>query len=96
MGGSSIVDPNGVAVAVSPVVEPHLLVADIDFDLITIARSSSPLLADLENGWADIQRLVKHEPHLIGARERPLKLRECALQLLKNFCDPFKLLASFY
>lgn len=58
VGGSSIVDPNGSAVAVSPVIEPHLLVADIDLDLITIARSSSPLLADLENAWADIQRLV--------------------------------------
>ncbi|MHB8635239.1 MAG: nitrilase-related carbon-nitrogen hydrolase [Fimbriimonadaceae bacterium] len=59
VGGSSIVDPLGVAVAVSPVGEPHLLVSDVDFDLITIARSSSPLLADLENAWADIQRLVK-------------------------------------
>jgi len=58
VGGSSIVDPNGAAVAVSPVVEPHLLVADVDLDLITIARTSSPLLADLENAWSDIQRLV--------------------------------------
>ena len=61
IGGSSIVDPNGVAVAISPVIEPHLLVADVDLDLITIARSSSPLLADLENAWADIQKLVNTE-----------------------------------
>jgi N-carbamoylputrescine amidase len=58
VGGSSVVDPNGAAVAVSPVAEPHLLVAEVDLDLITIARSASPLLADLENAWADIQRII--------------------------------------
>ena len=62
VGGASIVDPNGISVAISPVIEPHLLVAAVDFDLITIARSSSPLLADLENAWADIQRLVSADP----------------------------------
>lgn len=58
IGGSSIVDPTGKIAAVSPVIEPHLLMGDIDLDLITVARSSSPLLADLENAWSDIQRIV--------------------------------------
>lgn len=58
-GGSIVFDPFGKAVAESPILEPHLLVTEVDMDLVSIARSASPLLADLESAWGDISRLVK-------------------------------------
>jgi predicted amidohydrolase len=61
VGGSCVVDPNGRTVVASPEIEEHLLMADIDLDLITISRSSSPLLADLENAWSDVRRIVNRE-----------------------------------
>lgn len=58
VGGSRVVDAMGRSVAVSPVAEEHLLVTEIDLDLVPIARSTSPLLSDLESCWPAIQRLV--------------------------------------
>jgi len=57
IGGSSVIDPLGVTVGQSPILEPHILLAKIDFELITIARSSSPLLSDLKSAWGDLQRI---------------------------------------
>ncbi len=58
VGGSRIINPFGLTVASSPILEPHLLLAEVDFDLVTIARSASPLLANLESAWGDVKRLV--------------------------------------
>jgi predicted amidohydrolase len=54
-----VVDPMGQIIAQSPVSEPHLLVTDIDLDLIATARAQSPLLSDLSSAWADIRRLTQ-------------------------------------
>lgn len=56
VGGSSVVDPFGETIAVGPVQEEHLLVADLDLDLIQIARHNLPLLADLRSHLEDLKR----------------------------------------
>jgi N-carbamoylputrescine amidase len=58
VGGSMVVDPFGRVVAEGPINEPHLLLAEVDFDLLPIARAQSPLISDLQSAWSDIQRLV--------------------------------------
>jgi N-carbamoylputrescine amidase len=58
VGGSMVVDPNGEIIAQSPVLDPHLLLAEIDLDLIPIARNQTPLLADLQSAWGDVRRIV--------------------------------------
>lgn len=58
-GGSMIVDPTGVTLAEGELMEEHLIVADIDLDLVDIARSASPLLSDLQTMWSDLQRIVQ-------------------------------------
>jgi predicted amidohydrolase len=62
VGGSRIIDPMGRSVAASPVQEEHLLLASVDLELVTIARSSSPLLGDLEGAWGELQALVAKTP----------------------------------
>lgn len=56
VGGSSMVDPFGKLIAESPVQSEHLLVADLDLDLIEIARQGTPLLADLKSHFGDLKR----------------------------------------
>lgn len=58
VGGSMVIDPLGAVVAQSPILEPHILMAEIDTDMTTLARSQSPLLPDLQNAWSDIRRIV--------------------------------------
>ncbi len=58
VGGSMVIDPMGQLVAQSPVLEPHILVAEVDLELVTVARSQSPLISDLQNAWGDVKRLV--------------------------------------
>lgn len=58
VGGSMIVDPFGQVVVESPIAEEHLLLADLDLDLISIARSRSPLFSDLQGVWGDVARIV--------------------------------------
>ena len=53
-----VIDPLGAVVAQSPILEPHLLISEVDTDMITLARSQSPLLPDLQNAWADIRRIA--------------------------------------
>lgn len=62
VGGSRIINPFGAVAAASPVQEEHLLLATVDLDLVTVARSSSPLISDLETSWRDIQALVAQTP----------------------------------
>ncbi len=57
-GGSSVFDPLGRRVGEAPVGEPHLLLAEVDLELVAIARAQSPLLSDLQSSWDVIRRLV--------------------------------------
>lgn len=47
-GGSLVVAPDGNIISAAPVFEEALLVADVDFDVMTRVRSEQPLLADFE------------------------------------------------
>ncbi len=58
VGGSMVVDPFGRLVARGPVNEEHILLAEVDFDLIQIARAQTPLISDLQSAWGDIKRIV--------------------------------------
>lgn len=58
VGGSSVIDPFGNVVAQSPILDEHLLVAEINTDSITLARAQSPLLNDLQGAWAQIKQLA--------------------------------------
>jgi N-carbamoylputrescine amidase len=58
VGGSMVIDPFGRVAAQAPVAEEHLLVAEVDLDLIAIARSQLPLVSDLQSVWSDIRRIV--------------------------------------
>ncbi|CAN5504138.1 carbon-nitrogen hydrolase [soil metagenome] len=58
IGGSTIVDPFGQTVVEAPIGEPHLILGDIDLELVTIARAQAPLLSDLKGNWEEVRRLV--------------------------------------
>lgn len=57
-GGSMVVSPAGEVVARGPVQEEHLLVAEIDPDLVAIARAASPHFSDLQASWGVLRRLM--------------------------------------
>lgn len=59
VGGSAIIDPFGNKVAKSPLLEEHLLVAEINLDQVRHARTRSPLLADLRSAWQDLAAEVE-------------------------------------
>src|SRR5216110_3644824 len=48
-GASAVIDPTGRVIARGPLFEEALLTAELDLDLLTTARSDSPLLADLQS-----------------------------------------------
>lgn len=58
IGGSSIHDPFGKLVVESPVQEENIAIAELNLDLIEVARQNSPLLADLQSTWSDIRRAL--------------------------------------
>ena len=58
VGGSMVTDPFGKLVAKAPILDEHLLVSDIDLDLVTLARAQSPLISDLQAAWSDVKRIV--------------------------------------
>ena len=59
VGGSMVTDPFGKVSGQAPIVEDHLLLAQIDLDLVEIARSQLPLISDLKSAWGDIRRIVE-------------------------------------
>lgn len=58
VGGSCIMDPFGELLVRAPVQEESLVMADIDFDLVDIARAQTPLISDLQGSWSVIQDIV--------------------------------------
>lgn len=58
IGGSMITDPQGHVLAEAPQSEPHLLMAEIDLGMVSLARAQSPLIADLQSVWEEVRRLV--------------------------------------
>jgi predicted amidohydrolase len=58
IGGSMLVDPTGRVGVEAPTGEPHLLIGDVDLDVVTITRAQSPLLSDLMSAWEDVRRLI--------------------------------------
>lgn len=59
VGKSSILDPYGNTVAESPLLDDHLLVAELDLDQIQIARAQLPLLPDLDASWDILLRIAE-------------------------------------
>ncbi|MCH8979595.1 MAG: beta-ureidopropionase [Armatimonadetes bacterium] len=59
VGGSVVFDPHGVRLAKGEVMEEHMVVAEIDLDMVEIARAKAPLLADLRGSWETILSLAK-------------------------------------
>jgi N-carbamoylputrescine amidase len=58
IGGSMVTDPFGKLLAQAPMLEEHLLKCPVDLDLVTLARSQSPLISDLQTAWSDVRRIV--------------------------------------
>jgi N-carbamoylputrescine amidase len=58
VGGSMVSDPFGKLIAQAPLQDEHLLMANVDLDMVAIARAQSPLISDLQSAWSDIQRIV--------------------------------------
>lgn len=58
VGGSMVTDPFGQLVAQAPMIEEHLLTANVDLDMVAIARAQSPLTSDLQTAWSDLRRIV--------------------------------------
>lgn len=58
VGGSSIFSPFGEVVAESPVMDEHLLIAELNMDDLGVARSQSPLLSDLQSAWAELKAIA--------------------------------------
>ena len=53
-----IIDPFGRMVVEAPLGEEALAVAEIDMDLVAIARSQTPLISDLRAGWSNLRRIA--------------------------------------
>ncbi len=58
VGGSSVIDPLGRTVGEAPMADPHMLLAEVDLELVAVARAQSPLLSDLQGVWESVRRLV--------------------------------------
>lgn len=58
VGVSSVVDSNGETLSVSPMMEEHLLFAEIDLDRVAVSRANSPLLTDLQERWHSLVDLA--------------------------------------
>jgi predicted amidohydrolase len=57
IGGSMVVDPMGEVLAQAPLADEYLLMAEIDLEMVSIARSQSPLISDLQSVWEEVRRL---------------------------------------
>lgn len=60
-GVSSITDAEGEVIAKSPMLEPHLLVSEVDLDALAMIRANSPLLSDLKSKWPTLVKIINNE-----------------------------------
>lgn len=58
VGGSLITDPFGRIVAEAPIGKEALLLADLDLDLVAIARAQVPMLSDLQTMWPRLKDMM--------------------------------------
>jgi len=61
-GGSLIMSPFGEVLAQGPIQEEFLLATPINLELIRVARTQMPLLADLQSAWSDILGIANTIP----------------------------------
>jgi N-carbamoylputrescine amidase len=57
IGGSMVIDPMGRVVAEAPIADEAMIVAEVDLELVWIARAQSPLISDLQSVWEEVRRL---------------------------------------
>jgi N-carbamoylputrescine amidase len=58
VGGSMICDPLGRILVEAPVGVEAIISADIDLDLVGIARAQTPLISDLQSSWHNILKIA--------------------------------------
>ena len=58
VGGSVIYDPFGERLAKGDILDEHMIVAEVDLDMIEVARAKAPLLADLQGSFGIIKDLM--------------------------------------
>ena len=58
VGGSMIVDPFGRVRVEAPVGTDAVVMGDVDFHEVAVARAASPLLSDLRSAWPLLKGLV--------------------------------------
>ncbi len=73
-GGSEVIAPDGTVVARAPEFEEHLLLADVDADLVARERERNPLIRDerpelVQSHLARRTGLVAPEPELAGGED---------------------------
>jgi len=61
-GGSEVVAPNGTVVARAPEFDEHLLVAEIDLDLVARERDRNPLIRDERSDLVFRELKLRHVP----------------------------------
>jgi len=58
VGGSMICDPLGRVLVEAPVGIEAIITADIDLELVAIARAQTPLISDLQSSWHNILKIA--------------------------------------
>jgi N-carbamoylputrescine amidase len=58
IGGSMIHDPFGKLIIEAPMGTEAMIMAELDSKLVSVARSSTPLISDLQSVWASVQKIV--------------------------------------
>ena len=58
VGGSMICDPLGRILVEAPVGVEAIISAEIDLELVSIARAQTPLISDLQSSWHNILKIA--------------------------------------
>lgn len=58
IGGSMICDPLGRVLVEAPVGVEAIIAADIDLELVPIARAQTPLISDLQSSWHNLLKIA--------------------------------------
>jgi predicted amidohydrolase len=51
----------GRVIGKAPILEEHMIISEIDLDLLSVSRSRAPLLGDLRTRWAALQRIISRD-----------------------------------